>query len=62
MSWFKRQPAPPAIPPHRAEPVQVRTEHAPKPEAGIEVTEVDTSDMSKTGIFKAWKRLSGQDK
>lgn len=32
-----------------------------KPEPGIVVDEVDTSQMTQTGVHKAWKRLTGQD-
>jgi len=39
--------------------VRVQQEHRPK-EPGIEVQEHDTSQMSQTGVFKAWKRLTGQ--
>lgn len=54
--WSKRVP-PPAIPPY---PVPVAKPSKPK-EPGIVVDEVDTSDMTKTGVFKAWKRLTGQE-
>ncbi len=33
-----------------------------KRETGIEVTEHDTSQMSETGIHRAWRRLIGQEK
>lgn len=58
---LRRPPVRPAIPPYKApDPVQVRTERAPKDE-GIEVEEVDTTDLTRTGIFKAWKRMTGGD-
>lgn len=57
MSWWKRD-KPPVIPPY----VPVVVETKPKPEPGIIVDEVDTSDMTKTGIHRAWDRLSGRTK
>lgn len=59
MRWPWSKPKPLPIPEYR--PVHVVTEHAPK-EAGIVVEEIDTSDMTKTGVHKAWDRLSGRFK
>lgn len=59
MNWWWRRPKPkpaPTIPPYRV-PVQ---EHRPKPNGGIVVEERDTSDMTATGVHKAWKKESGQ--
>jgi hypothetical protein len=52
--WKKRRP-PPTIPPYRV-PVQEQKPKAP----GIVVEERDTSNMTATGVHKAWKRESGQ--
>jgi hypothetical protein len=54
--WQKRAP-PPRIPPYQ---IPVAKRETPKP--GIVVEEVDTSQMTQTGVFKAWRRLTGQDK
>jgi hypothetical protein len=54
--WTKLAP-PPRIPAYKV-PVETR----PKPrEEGIQVEEHDTSKMTETGIFKAWRRMTGQD-
>ena len=58
-SWWRPRPTPLEIPPYQP-PVQVRQEHAPKDE-GVVVEEVDTSQMTMTGVHKAWRRLTGQD-
>ena len=56
--WRTPKPTPaPTIPPYRV-PVQ---EHKPKEEPGIVVEERDTSNMTATGVHKAWKRESGQE-
>jgi hypothetical protein len=52
--WQKRKPLP-TIPPY---PVPV-AKSKPK-EPGITVEEHDTSAMTQTGVYKAWKRLTGQ--
>jgi hypothetical protein len=55
MRWpWRKKPKPPVpyLPPVREV----------KPDKGIEVTEHDTSQMSQTGIFKAWKRMTGKEK
>jgi hypothetical protein len=68
MKWFRRKPktVPPVIPPY------VITETGamyrlvrdvvpvPKPEPAIVVVEHDVSDLTKTGIHKAWNRLAGK--
>jgi hypothetical protein len=57
MNWWWRKPKPPpTIPPYRV-PVQ---EHKPKSSNGIVVEERDTSNMTATGVHKAWKKESGQ--
>jgi hypothetical protein len=57
MKWpFRKKPKPLAIPPY-APPVR-----EVKRESGIEVTEIDTSQMSQTGIHRAWRRMTGQEK
>lgn len=53
--WQKRTP-PPVIPPYQ---VPVSKRETPK-EPGIVVDEIDTSQMTQTGVHKAWKRLTGQ--
>lgn len=58
MKWFRRQPPAPAIPPYA--PIEVKPR--PKEEPGIEVTEIDTSDMTKTGVHRAWDKLTGRFK
>ena len=55
--WSKRQP-PPKIPPYQ---VPVSKRETPK-EPGVIVEEHDTSQYTATGVHKAWKRLTGQDK
>jgi hypothetical protein len=55
---WRRRPPPPTIPPYR---VPVSKRETPK-EPGIVVDEIDTSAMTQTGVYKAWKRLTGQDK
>ena len=64
MRWPWTRPKPPDIPPFVPETVRpahisVRQQHIPKDE-GIVVEEVDTRSMTETGIFKAWKRMTGQ--
>ena len=56
MRWWWRKPAPVPIPPYHP---PIAREHAPKDD-GIEVTEVDTSDMTKTGVFRAFTQLAGK--
>jgi hypothetical protein len=53
--WPKRKP-PPKIPPYKV-PVQPPI---PPREPSIVVEEHDTSKMTETGVFKAWKRLTGK--
>jgi hypothetical protein len=55
--WTKRPP-PPTIPPYQ---VPVSKRETPK-EPSIVVEEVDTSDMTKTGIHRAWDRMTGKFK
>ena len=53
--WKRRRPPPPRIPPYQV-PVSKRETKPP----GILVEEHDTSQMTQTGVHKAWKRLTGQ--
>jgi hypothetical protein len=53
--WWSRRAPPPRIPPYQV-PVSKRETKPP----GITVEEHDTSDMTKTGVHRAWKRLTGQ--
>jgi len=53
--WQRREP-PPRIPPYK---VPVQQQHTPR-EPSIKVEEHDTSQMTQTGVYKAWKRLTGQ--
>jgi hypothetical protein len=55
--WKKRAP-PPTIPPYA---VPVSKRETPK-DPGIVVEEVDTTDMTKTGIHRAWDRMTGKFK
>lgn len=57
--WSKRPPPAPEIPPY-APPVNIKPIEPKDP--GIVVDEVDTTDMSATGIHKAWDRLTGRFK
>jgi hypothetical protein len=58
VSWFRRKAPPPAFPPPKP-----RALYAPKPkDEGITVEEIDTSDMTKTGVHRAWDRLTGRFK
>jgi hypothetical protein len=55
--WSKRH-AMPEIPPFEPQPPIVVH---PKPkDQGLVVEEIDTSAMTRTGVHKAWKRLTGQ--
>ena len=56
MRWFRRSAPPLPIPPY-APPIQ--REH-PLEEPGIVVDEIDTSDMTKTGIHRVWTRLASK--
>jgi hypothetical protein len=56
--WFRPKPKPLDIPPYA--PVAVRPR--PKEEPSVIVDEVDTTDMTKTGVFRAWNRLAGRFK
>lgn len=59
MKWPWSRPKRPAIPPFTPPPpIQVHTPKRDDP--GIVVEEVDTRSMTETGIFKAWKRMTGQ--
>ena len=58
---MKRKPEQPEIPPYQPPPVVVRTSQAPEKDTGIEVEEIDTSAMTRTGVHKAWRKLTGQD-
>jgi hypothetical protein len=55
--WSKRPP-PPKIPPYQ---VPVAKQPASK-DPGIVVEEVDTSQMTRTGIHRAWDRMTGKFK
>lgn len=57
MRWFRRKPLP-AIPPYQ--PIEVKPRV--KEEPSVIVEEVDTTDMTKTGVFRAWNRLAGRFK
>lgn len=57
MKWFRRKPLP-AIPPYQP-PVEVRPRAK---DDGIVVEEIDTSDMTKTGVHRAWDKLTGRFK
>ncbi len=60
MRWPWSKPKPLPIPPYRPlPPVQVQQQHRPC-DNSIVVEEVDTRSMTETGIFKAWKRMTGQ--
>jgi hypothetical protein len=52
---FRKKPKPIPIPPYAPPVREVKTEK------GIEVTEHDTTEMSQTGIHRAWKRMTGKD-
>lgn len=52
--WLKKPPAP-AIPTYHPPIVQ---EHKPKPDPGLIVEEIDTSAMTQTGVYRAWRRLT----
>jgi hypothetical protein len=58
MKWFRRKPPAPMIPPYP--PIEVKPQ--PKEEPGIVVTEIDTSDMTKTGVHRAFDKLAGRFK
>jgi hypothetical protein len=53
--WSKRRPPPPTIPPYQ---VPVSKRETPKPT--IVVEEINTTDMTATGVHKAWKKLTGK--
>jgi hypothetical protein len=58
MKWPWSKPKPPRIPPYR-EPAE---RERPKPkDDGLVVEEHDTSAMTRTGIHRAWRRLTGKD-
>jgi hypothetical protein len=62
VSWFSRKPPPPEIPPYT--PVE-RSEIKPLPkpkDEGIVVEEIDTSAMTRTGVHRAWDRMTGKFK
>jgi hypothetical protein len=62
VSWFSRKPPPPEIPPYK--PVE-RSEIKPLPkpkDEGIVVEEIDTSAMTRTGVHRAWDRMTGKFK
>lgn len=56
MKWFRRKPPPPAIPVYPLPPIAVKA----KEEPGIIVDEMDTSQMTRTGVFRAWDKLTGR--
>ncbi len=56
--WFSRKPKPAAIPTYPLPPIVPQ----PKPEPGITVEEHDVSQMTRTGIFRAFDRLAGKFK
>jgi hypothetical protein len=55
--WFRKPPPLLEIPPYVPTVVP-----QPKPEPGIVVEEHDVSDMTKTGVHRAWDRLTGRFK
>ncbi len=54
--WFRKKPKPPSIPTY---PLPAIVPH-PKPEPGIVVEEHDVSQMTRTGVHRAWSRLTGR--
>lgn len=60
MKWPWTKPTRPEIPPFRLSPPVITV--PPPKDPDVVVVEHDTSEMSKTGVFRAWKRLTGQDK
>lgn len=54
--WSKLVP-PPAIPPYR--PPITRQHSQEREDERLIVEEIDTSAMTRTGVHKAWKRLTG---
>ena len=54
-AWWRRRKPAPTIPPY---PVPVGKQKPKEP--GIVVEEHDTSQMTKTGVHKAWNRLTGR--
>lgn len=54
--WTKHTPAP-EIPPYQPPPIDIRPPEPKDP--SIIVDEVDTTDMSATGIHRAWRKLTG---
>lgn len=58
MKWPWSKPKPLDIPPY----VPLEVKPQPKEEPGIVVTEIDTSDMTKTGVHRAFDRLAGRFK
>lgn len=57
MRWFRRKP-PKLLPIPPYPPIEVKPQ--PREEPSIIVDEVDTSDMTKTGVHRAWDRLTGR--
>jgi hypothetical protein len=58
MRWpWTKKPKPLAIPPY-APPVQPQQKRC---DSGIEVQEHDTSQMTQTGIHRAWRKMTGKD-
>lgn len=57
LKWFCK-PKPLPIPPYP--PISVKPQ--PKEEPGIVVEEHDVSQMSRTGVFRAWDKLTGRFK
>ena len=62
MKWPWSKPAPLPIPPYPITQERVIVRNEPKPEPGIVVEEHDVSDMTKTGVHRAWDRLTGKFK
>ena len=58
MRWFRKKPDPPAIPTYPLPVIETRVQ----PDPGIVVEEIDTSDMTKTGVHRAWDLLTGRFK
>ena len=69
MNWWKREKTPiiqrPKLSAQQlsSSAAAVAAHVEPKPKPGlIEVEEIDTTDMTKTGVFRAWQKLSGRTK
>jgi hypothetical protein len=62
--WFRRREKQPDLPQAPHPPVSIEPVNVPQPKPkadGIEVQEHDVSAMSRTGIYRAWRKLSGKE-